>query len=178
MASGKTGLDEQREADTPTDAGGYRFPVWLWRALDRHQPGVRLRRRWRSPLRGPWLTSVFAAVLLIGLPFVIITGTPVIHRLCATQFGQALPARVGWLKLPTFDWPSTPAGLYRLTQGVHVGLGIVLVPVVIAKLWSVIPRLFTASSSLDRPSAGKNFAVDAGWRNPLRGRYRPALHSV
>lgn len=26
--------------------------------------------RFRSPLRGPWLTSVFATVLLVGLPLV------------------------------------------------------------------------------------------------------------
>ena len=142
MAYGKTGLDRQREADPPTDAGGYGFPVWLWRALDRHQPAVRLRRRWRSPLRGPWLTSVFGAVLLIGLPIVIITGL-LSYIAYAPQFGQALPAHVGWLKLPTFDWPSHPAWLYGLTQGAHVGLGLVLVPVVIAKMWSVIPRLFT-----------------------------------
>jgi DMSO/TMAO reductase YedYZ molybdopterin-dependent catalytic subunit len=33
--------------------------------------------------------------------------------------------------------------LFRLTQGLHVGLGIVLIPIVLAKLWSVIPKLFT-----------------------------------
>jgi DMSO/TMAO reductase YedYZ molybdopterin-dependent catalytic subunit len=49
---------------------------------------------------------------------------------------------VGWLKLPTFDWPTDPSWLYRLNQGLHVGLGLVLIPVVLAKLWSVIPRLF------------------------------------
>jgi DMSO/TMAO reductase YedYZ molybdopterin-dependent catalytic subunit len=32
--------------------------------------------------------------------------------------------------------------LFQLTQGLHVGLGLVLVPVVLAKLWSVVPRLF------------------------------------
>jgi DMSO/TMAO reductase YedYZ molybdopterin-dependent catalytic subunit len=32
--------------------------------------------------------------------------------------------------------------LYRLTQGLHVGLGLIIIPVVLAKLWSVIPRLF------------------------------------
>ena len=32
--------------------------------------------------------------------------------------------------------------MYRLTQGLHVGLGLVIIPVVLAKLWSVIPRLF------------------------------------
>jgi DMSO/TMAO reductase YedYZ molybdopterin-dependent catalytic subunit len=60
----------------------------------------------------------------------------------APQFGQALPRDGGWLKLPPFNWPSHPAWLYRLIEGVHVGLGLVLVPVVAAKLWSVIPRLF------------------------------------
>ena len=58
------------------------------------------------------------------------------------QFGQAIPGDVGWLKLPTFDWPTDPAWIYRLNQGLHVGLGLILIPVVLAKLWSVIPRLF------------------------------------
>ena len=97
--------------------------------------------RWRSPLRGPWLTSVFGLTLLITLPIVIITGL-LSYIAYGPQFGQAIPADVGWLKLPTFDWPTSPSWLYRLTQGVHVGLGLVLIPVVLAKLWSVIPRLF------------------------------------
>ena len=97
--------------------------------------------RWRSPLRGPWLTSVFGAVLLVGLPVVIVTGL-LSYIAYGPQFGQAIPADVGWLKLPTFDWPTHPSWLYRLTQGLHVGLGLALVPVVAAKLWSVIPRLF------------------------------------
>ncbi|HME47759.1 molybdopterin-dependent oxidoreductase [Mycobacterium sp.] len=97
--------------------------------------------RWRSPLRGPWLTSVFGLALLITLPIVIITGL-LSYIAYGPQFGQAIPADVGWLKLPTFDWPTSPVWLYRLTQGLHVGLGLVLIPVVLAKLWSVIPRLF------------------------------------
>jgi DMSO/TMAO reductase YedYZ molybdopterin-dependent catalytic subunit len=56
---------------------------------------------------------------------------------------MAIPGDVGWLKLPSFDWPSSPTWLYRLTQGLHVGLGLIMIPVVLAKLWSVIPRLFT-----------------------------------
>ncbi|MGV0604815.1 molybdopterin-dependent oxidoreductase [Mycolicibacterium sp. XJ1904] len=109
------------------------------------QPGDRPRvqrvLRWRSPLRGLWLTSVFGSVLLIGLPVVILTGL-LSYIAYGPQFGQAIPGDVGWLKLPTFDWPTDPSWLYRLTQGLHVGLGLVLVPVVLAKLWSVIPRLF------------------------------------
>ncbi|MCF7547997.1 molybdopterin-dependent oxidoreductase [Pseudonocardia sp. WMMC193] len=99
-----------------------------------------IRIRWRSPIRGPWLTSVFGLVLLCALPVVIVTGL-----LDWVAYGaQPIPPDVGFLHLPTFDWPTRPAWLFRLTQGLHVGLGIVLVPVVLAKLWSVIPRLFTA----------------------------------
>ena len=38
-------------------------------------------------------------------------------------------------------WPTAPSWLYRLNQGVHVTLGFVL-PIVLAKLWSVLPKLF------------------------------------
>ena len=100
-----------------------------------------LRLRPRSSVRGPWLTSVFGAVLLIGLPIVIITGL-LSFIAYGPQFGQAMPSDVGWLRLPYFQWPTRPSWLYRLTQGLHVGLGLILVPIVLAKLWSVIPKLF------------------------------------
>lgn len=106
-----------------------------------NDPGGPFARRWRSPLRGPWLTSVFGSVLLVTLPIVIVTGL-LSYIAYGPRLGQAIPADVGWLKLPTFDWPTDPSWLYRLTQGVHVGLGLILIPVVLAKLWSVIPRLF------------------------------------
>ena len=95
----------------------------------------------RSPLRGPWLTSVFGLVLLVMLPIVIITGL-LSYIAYEPQLGQAIPADVGWLRLPAFGWPTRPSWLYRLTQGLHVGLGLLIIPVVLAKLWSVIPRLF------------------------------------
>jgi DMSO/TMAO reductase YedYZ molybdopterin-dependent catalytic subunit len=104
-------------------------------------PRLRRAMPWRSPLRGLWLTSVFGAVLLVGLPIVILTGL-LSYIAYGPQFGQAIPGDVGWLKLPSFDWPTDPSWLYRLNQGLHVGLGLVLIPVVLAKLWSVIPRLF------------------------------------
>ncbi|WP_082960530.1 MULTISPECIES: molybdopterin-dependent oxidoreductase [unclassified Mycobacterium] len=127
---------------TESPETGDKFPAGLWRLLDRHPPpGTERLHRWRSPLRGPWLTSVFGLVLLVGLPIVILTGL-LSYIAYGPQFGQALPVHVGWLKLPTFDWPTRPVWLYRLSQGLHVGLGLVLIPVVLAKLWSVIPRLF------------------------------------
>jgi DMSO/TMAO reductase YedYZ molybdopterin-dependent catalytic subunit len=99
-------------------------------------------RAWRSPLRGPWLTSILGAMLLVGLPVVIVTGL-LSYIAYGPQFGQAIPGDVGWLRLPGFDWPTSPSWLYRLNQGLHVGLGLVLIPIVLAKLWSVLPKLFT-----------------------------------
>jgi hypothetical protein len=42
-----------------------------------------------------------------------------------------------------FSWPPRPAGLYRITQGVHVATGIASIPLLFAKLWVVFPKLFT-----------------------------------
>jgi len=78
---------------------------------------------------------------LVGLPIIILTGL-LSYIAYTPQLNQAIPADVGWLHLPVFNWPSTPSWLYRLTQGLHVGLGLILIPIVLAKLWSVIPRLF------------------------------------
>lgn len=84
---------------------------------------------------------MFGLVLLVTLPIIIVTGL-LSYAAYSPQFGQAIPADVGWLRLPSFSWPTRPSWLYRLTQGLHVGLGLVIIPVVVAKLWSVIPRLF------------------------------------
>lgn len=126
-----------------TDTQGYAYPARLWRAPDRHRPpGVdATAEAWRSPVRGPWLTSVFGAVLLAALPLVIVTGL-LDWIAYGPRLGQAIPRDVGWLRPPVFDWPTRPAWLFRLTQGLHVTLGIVLVPVVLGKLWSVVPKLF------------------------------------
>ena len=126
----------------PDDDGNYGFPSRLWRTLHRHPPpGATRLTRFTSPLRGPWLTSVFGLVLLVALPIVIITGL-LSYAAYSPQFGQAIPADVGWLRLPDFNWPTRPSWLYRLSQGLHVGLGLLIIPVVLAKLWSVIPKLF------------------------------------
>ena len=44
----------------------------------------------------------------------------------------------GW-----FVWPAHPAWLYRSTQGVHVVTGLVSIPLLLVKLWTVYPNLFT-----------------------------------
>lgn len=41
-----------------------------------------------------------------------------------------------------FYWPSAPVNLYRITQGLHMISGIAAIPLLLAKLWSVFPKLF------------------------------------
>jgi DMSO/TMAO reductase YedYZ molybdopterin-dependent catalytic subunit len=41
-----------------------------------------------------------------------------------------------------FLWPPRPAGLYRITQGLHVVTGFAAIPLLLAKLWVVHPKLF------------------------------------
>ncbi len=122
------------------EPGRYGFPQPAFEALG-NAPRPPLPR-FRSPVRGTWLTSVFGFVLLIGLPIMLVTGF-LSYAAYDPQFpGNALPGDPGLLRLPYFDWPTNPAWLYRLNQGVHVVLGLALVPIVLAKLWSVLPKLF------------------------------------
>ena len=84
---------------------------------------------------------MFGSILLVGLSIVILTGL-LSYIAYGPEFGQAIPGDVGYLHLPYFEWPAGPSWLYRLTQGLHVLGGLVLTPVVLAKLWSVVPKLF------------------------------------
>ncbi|MEC3978019.1 hypothetical protein [Amycolatopsis sp. H20-H5] len=86
------------------------------------------------------MTAVFGAVLLGALPIVIIAGL-LDWAVCGPQFAHSIPTDVGWLRLPPFDWPTRPSWLFRLTEGLHVILRLVLIPVVLAKLWPVVPKL-------------------------------------
>lgn len=116
-----------------------------------------LHSPWRSPLRGPWLTSLLGLVLLCGVPVLFVTGllSYAAYNPDLSRFNDHTPDK-GLLGFYLFSWPTHPYWLYRLTQGVHVTLGIVLVPVLLAKLWSVVPRLFalppvrSAGHALDR----------------------------
>ncbi|MGY1503112.1 molybdopterin-dependent oxidoreductase [Streptomyces sp. QTS52] len=99
---------------------------------------------WRSPLRGPWFTSVLGIVLLGGITVLFVTGlvSYAAYNPGLSPVNDKTPDK-GLLGFYLFAWPTDPPWLYRLTQGVHVTLGIALIPVLLAKLWSVLPRLFT-----------------------------------
>ncbi len=94
-----------------------------------------------SPVRGRRLTSILGLALLGAMTIVLITGF-----LSHAAYNPSLPANAivdPSRDLPlTFDWPTHPAWLYGLTQGLHVTIGLAAIPVVLAKLWSVMPRLF------------------------------------
>ncbi|MFD5156835.1 molybdopterin-dependent oxidoreductase [Streptomyces hawaiiensis] len=99
---------------------------------------------WRSPLRGPWFTSVLGLVLLAGITVLFVTGllSYAAYNPDLSPVNDKTPDK-GILGFYLFAWPTNPHWLYRLNQGVHVTLGVTLIPVLLAKLWSVVPRLFT-----------------------------------
>ena len=97
------------------------------------EPPAALRR---GPLRPDAWASIArserTAALLgtaVGLTFTICFVTGLLSHLA-----QHPP---GW-----FSWPSRPVGLYRVTQGLHVVSGFAAIPLLLAKLWTVYPKLF------------------------------------
>lgn len=113
-------------------------------APHRPVPGPARPGFWRSPLRGPWLTSVFGLILLVGSTVLFVTGllSYAAYNPDLAPGNDQTPGK-GGLGFYLFSWPTSPYWLYRLTQGIHVTLGVVLIPVLLAKLWSVIPKLFS-----------------------------------
>ena len=93
----------------------------------RRSPGPDDPAFWRSPLRGPWLTSFLGTLLVPAITVIAATGF--IDRWAYHPVGFQLSS-------------SWPAWSYAATQGTHVILGLMTVPFILAKLWSVFPRLF------------------------------------
>ncbi len=105
-------------------------------------PGPTEESFWQSPLRGPWLTSFIGSFMF---PLILIVGFTgfMSHAAYNPNLGmnQVVP-RDGDLELLLFDWPTGPTWLFALNQGLHVIVGIAVVPLILAKLWSVFPKLF------------------------------------
>ena len=114
----------------------------MTRLGDRPPPGPFRPQFWRSPLRGPWLTSLLGSLLLPLLVIVGVTGFAS-HAAYMPQLGDnAIVPRDGSLDFLLPDWPTSPTWLYAVNQGLHVTVGIAAVALLLAKLWSVLPRLF------------------------------------
>lgn len=106
-------------------------------------PGPTRPGFWKSPLRGPWLSSFLGSALL---PLIVICAlTGFLSQLAySPELGEnnVLPAGGLGFDLFFFDWPTNPAWLYAVTQGLHVVSGVIAIPLLFAKLWSVMPKLF------------------------------------
>jgi DMSO/TMAO reductase YedYZ molybdopterin-dependent catalytic subunit len=113
---------------------------------------------WRSPIRGPWLTSFLGTLLVPAIAIMVVTGF-VSHWAHHPELpGNATVNPTGdipvFFQFPT-SWPSWS---FALTQGAHVLFGVMVVPLVLAKLWSVMPKLFrrpavtSLASALERLS--------------------------
>ncbi|MFC8732491.1 molybdopterin-dependent oxidoreductase [Luteimicrobium sp. NPDC057192] len=80
----------------------------------------------RHPARSPRTTVVIGR--LLGAAFLVCFATGL--------YSHFLQDPQPWMRFPTW-----PPNLYQLTQGVHVAAGIASIPLLLAKLWSVYPRL-------------------------------------
>jgi len=76
-----------------------------------------------------------------------------------TCFVTGLLSHVAQDPHPWFPWPSRPAGLYRITQGLHIATGIAAIPLLLAKLWTVYPQLFQRPAVRSFPHAVERLAI-------------------
>jgi len=95
---------------------------------------------WKSPLRGPWLASFLSAALLPLIVVCALTGF-LSHAAYNPDLGRNALFDEG-VDLYFFEWPTGPSWLYALTQGLHIVSGLAAIPILLAKLWAVIPQLF------------------------------------
>jgi DMSO/TMAO reductase YedYZ molybdopterin-dependent catalytic subunit len=125
--------DQPREGGTTT-APPRRFPgVPRFSDLPRPplvtDPSLGLHQGpYRSPLRDERLAAWLGSTLGVLFTVCFITGI----------YSHLQQHPVSW-----FPIPAGPAGLYRVTQGIHVAFGIASMPVLAAKLWVVWPRLLS-----------------------------------
>ena len=128
----------------------------------------------RAPARGPFRQDAFASParsertaailgLALGVSF-------------AVCFLTGLYSHVAQHPPSWFHLSARPAGLYRITQGAHVTTGIATIPLLLAKLWTVYPKLFQwppfagVGASLERLSllplvGGSLFLLTTGLAN-------------
>lgn len=85
-----------------------------------------LHDRFTSPLHDERVAARLGVALGISFTICALTGA----------YSHVLQHEPSWLTVP-----ARPAGLYRVTQGLHVVTGFATVPILLAKLWVVAPKL-------------------------------------
>ena len=106
-------------------------------------PGPTRPTFWKSPLRGPWMTSIIGSALLPLVIICAITGF-LSHAAYNPALGDNSFFPAGGIGIDPyfFTWPTRPTFLYAFTQGSHIIAGCLAIPILFAKLWSVMPKLF------------------------------------
>lgn len=102
------------------------------------------RDYWKSPLRGPWMASFMSLLLLIVIPIVFVTGL-IDHIAWNPDLGgtnNRTPDMGLFGFLLGIEWPTRPIWLYRFTEGMHLIFGLALLPLVLGKMWSIMPSLY------------------------------------
>lgn len=118
--------------------------------------------RFSSPLHSPWVAARLGTLLGIAFGICFLTGL-------YSHFLQHQPHWAPWLT-------SRPVWLYRVSQGLHVATGLASIPLLLAKLWTVYPKLFewpparSLSHAVERGSlfllvAGSGFQLITGLMN-------------
>ena len=87
-----------------------------------------VERRFESPLHETRTAAILGIALGVTFGACFVTGL----------LSHLIQHPASW-----FHWPTHPAGLYRVTQGVHVTTGFVSIPILLAKLWTVFPRFWS-----------------------------------
>jgi DMSO/TMAO reductase YedYZ molybdopterin-dependent catalytic subunit len=85
---------------------------------------------------------VLSLALLVAIPIIAISGFLSNDIYYPRLGGNSIGRSLGPLDFYLFAFPTHPSWLYALTQGLHVTIGLAAFPIMLAKLWSVIPKLF------------------------------------
>lgn len=83
---------------------------------------------YRSELHDTRLAAALGVALGVAFTVCFVTGL----------ISHVIQQPVSW-----FTWPARPAGLYRVTQGLHVATGTASIPLLLAKLWVVAPAFWS-----------------------------------
>ena len=97
-------------------------------------------------MRGAWLTSFLGSLLVPTITVIAVTGF-ISHWAYHPELAGNATIEPAFDIPVLFQFPqSWPSWDYAVNQGVHVTLGLMTLPLVLAKLWSVIPKLFKSLS--------------------------------
>jgi hypothetical protein len=148
---------------TTDESGGRRRLERFFAGAERFRVGPFAPDAFPSPVRSERNAAVLGVLLGVSFGICFLTGL----------LSHAIQHPPGW-----FVWIPRPAGLYRVTQGLHVATGLAAIPLLLAKLWTVYPNLYrwpplrSVAHAVERVTlfplvAGAVFMLFSGFANIL-----------